>query len=87
MKLIPRINKYPKSNKTIKAQERSHSSDELKLHYPSTRKISLVLHREKRKIRSRVSFSPIQKSPPFTIDSSLNTLSLFSFRVLFKIKY
>ena len=41
----------PKSNKTIKAQERSHSSDESKLRYPSTRKIGLVLHREKRKIK------------------------------------
>lgn len=65
MKLIQRINKYPKSNKTIKAQERSHSSDESKLHYPSTRKMGLVPHREKRKIRSRVSFSPIQKFPLF----------------------
>ena len=51
MKIIQRINKYPKNNKTIKAQERSHSSDESKLHYPSTRKIGLVLHREKRKIK------------------------------------
>ena len=65
MKLIQRINKYPKSNKTIKEQERSHSSDESKLRYPSTRKIGLVLHREKRKIRSRVSFFSSNPNPLF----------------------